>query len=354
MQYELRTLSTMDDKEIYHFLQELPAEENGFVNFAYGLTEKEFFKWLDKAKAMEKGQQLPKGWVPMSEYWFYVEGELVGTIRLRSKLTNALLENGGHIGYTISPRHRGHGYAKLMVEECLKKAAEKGIDRVLLTAQLDNIASCKTIEANDGRLWKEENGLAYYWISLGHDKLLPIESERLSFRLFEERDLEDFYAYAKEEGVGEMAGWPHHRSIEESKKILTSFLETKQDYAIIDKETNHVIGSFGIMSRYYEPAFLNTKQREIGYVLKKEYWGKGLMSEAITRMLDYLFHELAIDIVWCSHFLFNDRSQRVIEKAGFQFYKKGVYHAYLLQETYEDKQYILTKEQYDKQKETVQ
>ena len=46
-----------------------------------------------------------------------------------------------------------------------------------------------------------------------------IETPRLILRPWKDSDLEDFYAYASEEGVGEMAGWAHHQSMEESRKI---------------------------------------------------------------------------------------------------------------------------------------
>ena len=49
-----------------------------------------------------------------------------------------------------------------------------------------------------------------------------IESERLILRYWQMGDLSDFYEYASVPGVGEMAGWKHHESMEESKKILFS------------------------------------------------------------------------------------------------------------------------------------
>ncbi|MDE5856431.1 MAG: GNAT family N-acetyltransferase, partial [Anaeroplasmataceae bacterium] len=61
---------------------------------------------------------------------------------------------------------------------------------------------------------------------------IKLETERLILRPFEENDLNDFNTYAKVEGVGEMAGWPHHQSIEESKKILNMFMEEKKTFAL--------------------------------------------------------------------------------------------------------------------------
>ena len=53
---------------------------------------------------------------------------------------------------------------------------------------------------------------------------IRIETERLILRAWREADLADFYEYARVEGVGEMAGWSHHQSVEESRRILDSFI----------------------------------------------------------------------------------------------------------------------------------
>ena len=60
-----------------------------------------------------------------------------------------------------------------------------------------------------------------------------IETERLLLRAFKETDLNNFYEYAKVDGVGEMAGWPHHKNIEESKKILDRFIKNDIVFAIV-------------------------------------------------------------------------------------------------------------------------
>jgi [ribosomal protein S5]-alanine N-acetyltransferase len=58
---------------------------------------------------------------------------------------------------------------------------------------------------------------------------VKLETERLTLVPFKEEFLNDFYEYAKVPGVGECAGWPHHKSIEESKKILDIFIRDNQN-----------------------------------------------------------------------------------------------------------------------------
>ena len=76
-----------------------------------------------------------------------------------------------------------------------------------------------------------------------------IETPRLILRPWQDSDLEDFYTYASEEGVGEMAGWAHHQSMEESRKILNLFMEGKHTFALELRENGHAIGSLGLEER---------------------------------------------------------------------------------------------------------
>ena len=154
---------------------------------------------------------------------------------------------------------------------------------------------------------------------------LTIETERLLLRPFCQDDLQDFYKYASVEGVGEMAGWKHHEAIEETQKILDMFIEEDKTFAIVFKENGMVIGSLGVEKYGKEEAlteFHNYRGREIGYALSKDYWGKGIMPEAVTAVIDYLFHNLDMDFLTCGYYDFNEQSKRVQEKCGFKPYRK--------------------------------
>ena len=151
-----------------------------------------------------------------------------------------------------------------------------------------------------------------------------IETERLILRAFKQTDLEAFYEYASVEDVGEMAGWKHHESIDESRKIMDSFINNDKVFAICLKENNKVIGSIGIEKYGLEDAlteFKNYRGRELGYVLSKDYWGKGLMPEAVNAVIEYLFNELDYDFLLCGYYNFNERSKQVQTKCGFRPYR---------------------------------
>lgn len=150
-----------------------------------------------------------------------------------------------------------------------------------------------------------------------------LETERLVIRPWSRNDLKDFYDYASVDGVGQMAGWNPHKSLAESKDILEQFIANKRIFALELKENKKVIGSIGleeICVDLGEP-YSNLKGREIGYVLSREYWGQGLMAEAVLRIMEYCFKNLNCDFLQCSHAIDNDQSRRVIEKVGFQYVK---------------------------------
>ncbi len=176
---------------------------------------------------------------------------------------------------------------------------------------------------------------------------IVIETERLILKAFTEADLQDFYDYASIPGVGEMAGWPHHESMETTKRVLHSFIEGKEVFAIHHKSDGKVIGSLGLHKSWAneDEAYKDLKVKEIGYVLSKDYWGQGLMPEAVNAVIDYGFDILGLDAFTCGHFSVNSQSRRVIEKCGFRFIKQSVYYARQLERNFEDMKYILLREQ---------
>ena len=146
-----------------------------------------------------------------------------------------------------------------------------------------------------------------------------LETERLILRPWTWEDLEDFYEYASIEGLGQMAGWTPHKSMEESKVILDLFIRHKKTFAIEMKETGKVVGSVGIEEPDPDPE-AEMLGRELGYALHKDYWGQGLMPEAVKAVISWCFDALHYDFLTCSHFDWNTQSKRVIEKSGFRYF----------------------------------
>jgi len=143
-----------------------------------------------------------------------------------------------------------------------------------------------------------------------------IETERLILRAWRLEDVDDMYEYAKHPDVGPWAGWEPHSSKEASLKILRSFIENDEVWAIELKGNGKVIGSLGI---HPDKGRMNDSAKSIGYVLSADYWGRGLMTEAVKCAIEYAFDDMSIDLLAVYHYPANARSKRVIEKCGFQY-----------------------------------
>lgn len=172
---------------------------------------------------------------------------------------------------------------------------------------------------------------------------ITLETDRLILRAFTQNDINDFYAYASVPGVGEMAGWPHHENIETTKMILDMFIKKKNVFAICHKETGRVIGSFGFHDSWanYAPEYKDTRLCEIGYVLSKDFWGQGLMPEAVRAAVKFGFEQLNLDYIGVCHFTGNLQSRRVIEKSGFTPVSTGIFHAKQLGKDLEEIRYLM-------------
>ena len=123
---------------------------NSSINF--DLAESDFEAFAQGLNERAEGKRLPEGYVPDSIFWLIDNGEFIGDVRIRHRLTDHLLQVGGHIGYYICAAKRRKGYGTQILRLALQKAKELGIDRVLITCDETNVASRRIIEKNGGVL----------------------------------------------------------------------------------------------------------------------------------------------------------------------------------------------------------
>ena len=116
-------------------------------------------------------------------------------------------------------------------------------------------------------------------------------------------------------------GLPYPYTEQDGKDYISAMLSANENdtFAFAITIDNKVIGSIGLHHRKPDETLNDLKQREIGYVLNPNYWGKGFIPEAVNCLLNYGFNELNLDLIWCGHFDFNNNSKRVNEKCGFNY-----------------------------------
>ena len=144
----------------------------------------------------------------------------------------------------------------------------------------------------------------------------PLETPRLILRDWTGDDAEDLYRYAADPEVGPAAGWKPHENPEESRRIAEMFIREGDVWALEEKASGRVIGSLGLHKDEKRPGVPGVKM--VGYVLAKDSWGQGRMTEAVKEVMRYAFEEEGLRMLTVYHFPWNDRSRRVIEKCGFR------------------------------------
>jgi predicted acetyltransferase len=106
----------------------------------------------------------PEWFVPCTTLWWVEGTDYLGRIAVRHRLTDRLLEVGGHIGYDVRPTARRRGHATAMLAAALPVAAGLGIESALVTCDSDNVGSRRVIEANGGVLEDERGGNLRFWV----------------------------------------------------------------------------------------------------------------------------------------------------------------------------------------------
>jgi len=186
----------------------------------------------------------------------------------------------------------------------------------------------------------------------GLTKLPTFISNRIILRPIDRIDYLDMFDYSKRDNVGPNAGWEPHQSIDETKKIIEMMIsETFTNdkigvFSIVDKKSYKMIGTVGLQR-------LNKQKGSIalGYGLSPDYWGKGLMLEAVIKLIPWIFEDLNLYRIECGHYDYNQQSRRVIEKCGFTFegisrkkivlsdgIRCDLYNYSILKDEYENKQ----------------
>ena len=147
-----------------------------------------------------------------------------------------------------------------------------------------------------------------------------LTTQRLILRPFRATDAEQaFSGWMSDPAVTKYLTWERHESIFLTRQLLAAWeqeakLLTTYHWAIVWRETGVVIGDISVPT-----ADMRSQWAEIGYCLSRAFWGRGIMTEALACVRDYLFGECGLFRLEARHAKENVGSGRVMEKCGFVY-----------------------------------
>ena len=145
--------------------------------------------------------------------------------------------------------------------------------------------------------------------------MVTLETKRLILREWQESDIDDLYDIMKKSSVI-MGGWEPHANINITRDVLNEYIGNDDRWAVVLKDNKKVIGCVRVCPDHNRGKLY---AKSINYVLSEDYWGNGYMTEAIKRIIKYLFDELNIDLLSAFHIPDNIKSKNVLEKCGFEY-----------------------------------
>ncbi len=146
-----------------------------------------------------------------------------------------------------------------------------------------------------------------------------IETDRLILRPLKMSDAGDMYAYARDPEVSRYVLWDAHRSIWETRRFL-HFARNQYrkgfpaSFAVEWRESGRMIGTIGFM--WVNPDY---KSAEVGYSLSREYWNRGIMTEALSAILRFGFEVLKLNRIEAQYDIENPASGKVMLHCGMQY-----------------------------------
>ena len=149
---------------------------------------------------------------------------------------------------------------------------------------------------------------------------MHLQTPRLILRNFKESDLELFVAYRNDPEVARYQGWGIPYPLEKGGQFISMMKEKFTldqgdwiQFAVALKGSDELIGDIGCYVKKDD-----ARQTRIGYTLAARHWRQGYISEALTRLLEYLFEELEMHRIIADCDTQNTASYRTLEKLGFR------------------------------------
>ena len=155
---------------------------------------------------------------------------------------------------------------------------------------------------------------------LTHKGTQMVETPRLILRRFRMDDAQPMFDnWASDPDVTKFLTWPTHTGVDISRMVLEDWVKSYESKAYYQwamelKELAQPIGSISVVRQNDR-----TEEAEIGYCMGKAWWHRGLMSEAVSAVIGYLFSEVGMNRIAARHDPNNPHSGGVMKKCGMRY-----------------------------------
>ena len=148
-----------------------------------------------------------------------------------------------------------------------------------------------------------------------------IETDRLILRRYVIEDADAMYKnWASDSEVTKFLTWQPHSSVDVSRGIIENWLKEYSDekyyqWAIVLKDNgNEPIGDISVVQMNEDISMVH-----IGYCLGRAWWRRGIMSEALKAVMDFMFDSVEVNRVESRHDPMNPNSGKVMQKCGMKY-----------------------------------
>lgn len=110
-------------------------------------------------------------------------------------------------------------------------------------------------------------------------------------------------------------GIPYPYTEKDAEEYTTAMLAADRDktFAFAITADDKAVGSIGVFRRDN----IHYRTAEMGYYVAESYWGRGIVTNAVIKVCEYVFENSDIIRIFAEPFAYNTASCRVLEKAGF-------------------------------------
>lgn len=169
-----------------------------------------------------------------------------------------------------------------------------------------------------------------------------LESKRIILRKIETNDAPTLLKWGQDSVYHKSAGYQYLEDLSAAQKSIGQYRERPYSYGIVLKESGRLIGLVELYERGLDEynGLLITK--DLGFLLDKNYWHRGLMTEALQLIINFAFEKLHQNQIWAGTFVSNENSQRLLKKLGFRYVYTTDYSMVSSLFNYQEKYYLLT------------